>query len=1051
MTEKHLKNMALTERMEQLMAQPKQAPSTEQPPPATPQPENEEEAYEAFLQRLESAKQKQVAGFESSYSFLDKRMQILQSATEKAALSGKFNPAGLFSEDIDAEDQQFVLTSLAPDCIIESTSKVEWLLSPGKRLQILAAMIKEDRLKEGLRQSLPKPDRFGTQLRRVLASPGSLRPDRMNQEDLQALMKVLETLQGLEIPKPTMEEVKPFIQSGTALSDYSLLSSNFVGRVDELVKLYQFLESPSQSSWEGLVVTGMGGVGKSTLLAKFTSEVMEQSRATVVIIDFDRPGMNPADTGWLEMEMARQVGDLYPASRQVLSSMRQELQQKQAAYGAESVRESLHVYKMLVDAVGNILRDDTSGKKPLLLILDTVEEAAQRSLTRPLINWLFEVSYLLNHPLKVIFSGRLYEHQLEEFKANPQVLQIFEIEAFDKNIARKFLRLQGLDRHTAWRLVDLEMMPLRPLELKLMARLISEGSTSLEELEKDLQGSSGNQSTNELFSGLVYRRVLMRIGDPLVRTIAYPGLVLRFVTPEIVREVLAPALELGEIGEEQSEKIVDDLRSYGWLAYEQDGALWHSKDLRRTMLRLMILQEPEKVKRIREEAIEFFAKKDDAAARAENIYHYLMLPAKPGDLEVLDLNPLQAAYEFIEPDIPDLPRTAAVLLQFAGTGKINESDMEFLPDKFFLMAYDELCARLVRARRYRKAYECYQRKQKIDKDKPSARFYLLSWECDLLFAIADWNILLSEYMDNYRFNERYASPEMMAGARELPLLRAIIAPDKVQPQEIKSEWIIKFSDVPEYYGAINISRLIYALACLNAKGKISPGIRQDLGYFFHKGKRSGRPLLMEKSLLISGLVAKGELLTHYNLHISSLKLDQSWMERLKARAYLADRSLVQRFTDIMNRSNAWESAGFLSKISNENIDLPISLQTLDRKTVYDIVRGPDPIFRDPCRYAVLDAFTTHEHYRELAGYIQQNINIKLTDLEPEQFATRMMQDAETALEIFIEIIDRTWALGDFLRLLHKNKPEAKKIKQVLEVYENWENSFRQLVLGDGRI
>ncbi|HEY0066526.1 MAG TPA: AAA family ATPase, partial [Flavisolibacter sp.] len=591
MKEKHLKNMALTERMEQLMAQPKSAPSTEQQPSSAVQPENEEEAYEAFLRRHESAKKKQVAGLESSYSFLDQRMQILQSATEKAALSGKFNPGQLFSEDVNEEDQQFVLTSLASDCVIESTSKVEWLLSPGKRLEILAAMIKEDRLKEGLRQSLPKPDRFGTQLRRVLASPESLRPDRMNQEDLQALVKVLETLRELDIPKPRIEDIEPFIQSGSALADYSLLSSNFVGRVDELGRLYQFLESPNANTWDGLVVTGIGGVGKSTLLAKFTSEVMEQARATVVIIDFDRPGMNPADTGWLEMEMARQVGDLYPASRQMLYSIRDELQQRQTAYGTESIRESLHIYKILVDAVGRILRENDPLRKPLLLILDTVEEAAQRSLTQPLIHWLFEISYLLNHPLKVIFSGRLYAHQLEEFRANPQVLDIFEIEAFDKNIARKFLRLHGLDRHTAWKLVDLQMMPLRPLELKLMARLIGEGSTTLEELEKDLEGSSGSASSNELFSGLVYRRVLMRIGDPLVRTIAYPGLVLRFVTPEIVREVLAPALELGNIGEEQAEEIVDDLRSYGWLAFERDGALWHSKDLRRTMLRLMILQE----------------------------------------------------------------------------------------------------------------------------------------------------------------------------------------------------------------------------------------------------------------------------------------------------------------------------------------------------------------------------------------------------------------------------------------------------------------------------
>ncbi len=39
---------------------------------------------------------------------------------------------------------------------------------------------------------------------------------------------------------------------------------------------------------------------------------------------------------------------------------------------------------------------------------------------------------------------------------------------------------------------------------------------------------------------------------------------------------------------------------------------------------------------------------------------------------------------------------------------------------------------------------------------------------------------------------------------------------------------------------------------------------------------------------------------------------------------------------------------------------------------------------------------------------------KLNDLQPDVFAASMSQNGEIALEPFIEIIDRCWAIGDFL-------------------------------------
>src|SRR5262249_16564818 len=149
------------------------------------------------------------------------------------------------------------------------------------------------------------------------------------------LANVLETLQDVNISKPAITDVKAKIQAPGLLDEYAAISEGFIGREEELKELQGFIATmlhnlisrdkttiTIKKDIEGMVITGVGGVGKSTLLAKFTSEVIAQKKKTVVaILDFDRPGINASDPVWLIMEISRQIGIQFPELKEVMTTI----------------------------------------------------------------------------------------------------------------------------------------------------------------------------------------------------------------------------------------------------------------------------------------------------------------------------------------------------------------------------------------------------------------------------------------------------------------------------------------------------------------------------------------------------------------------------------------------------------------------------------------------------------------------------------------------------------------------------------------------------------
>jgi hypothetical protein len=989
---------------------------------------------------------------------------MIKRCEEIAALSGKFDPEQLFAPGVSEEEKRSVLSILTPDCIVEAVTSVQWLLQKKKRIEVLRRMLQAGELKNKTTGSLPSTDAFGRMLRRVIIEGQDMRLNDMSPDELLALVNVLETITELDIPKPHIASVRELLPN-RLLDDYVALAKNFIGREGELKQLKDFLSSPHlpdpvadlDFSWEGLVMTGLGGVGKSTLLAKFASDILSIKQASVVILDFDRPGVDPTDISWMESEISKQIGEQYSMQKQKLREARKFAFSQERTLALETSNESARFSKSLIHDVREVLIESGGYDQTFLLILDTVEEAAQRNMIEPLHFWIGTLADEL-HPLKfkVIFSGRLFDHQLEKLLVYPQVLdKPLDIIAFDETIARQFLRREGLADDTIEKVIASKSVPLRPLELKLISGLLKDGSVTPEDLERDMKEGNSSGAIDELFLGLIYRRVLRRIKEPDVNKIACPGLVLRYINAELVQHVLQPALELSVIDEARAKEILDNLASYTWLAYRDQGKIWHRKDLRRSMLRVMVAKEASSVKAIRDAAIAYFDSLNTPEAAAESMYHKLMMVSAPADVEGFNLSGIAAAYEYIQQDMPDLPKAGAVLLRFASDQKIDELDILLLPDEYFKRAYESIGRRLVSNRQFLQAYEIFKKAQKLNISLVAHGAGILDkWEKELLYAITSWEAVkrLPTYqsIDEKRINlSAVANYVFPAGIIDPSAINRDLLEDILERATEDEKNFLRTVSGPENISII--TRLAYCFANLHAASHLSNKIKKCLSRIANSLLHNNRTPSLEKSLFILHYICYGEQPPEFRPGISLLRFDHEWINRLEAFVTKDFHELIRSTANVFAAGEPrFTATGLLTQIDadREKRDLwhkmSIDIKKADTDFVFELVRGPDPIFRDPCCYALIEALEKPEDYNRLAELMQSVIKIRLSDLQPEKFAATVKGNPEQALQPYVEIIDRSWMLGDFIRSAQKAFPASLKMLRVKNAYEKWESSLRSV-------
>jgi hypothetical protein len=585
----------------------------------------------------------------------------LDLVRSRAALSGAVAPRDLVG-GLAAEDADRVLDVLAADfdrTVLDG--EWTWTLRSGPRAETLAGLLASARVHPALDDVVGIPTDEAGEILRALAGarPRGLRPlfrrFTRPKDDDGAVLQALTWAAPLGGKQHRLAEARRRAGLTAVRDSYAnLLELGVHGRERELRLLREFAAADVDEAEPVplLAVTGLGGTGKSTLLAELAVPYLDRRLAAaeddpddpiVVVIDFDRVVFRANAEPELSFEVTRQLGWACPTASADFSVLRHQVREERRQTGTDQVADAAEALirtasgfeldaKILVGLHG-------LGHRKVVLVLDTFEEwQHDRPVEgRPRVGWndperrIQEwISRLRTEMglagLRVIASGRAPVSAMDGVRA------VEPIGLGDLDAAAAVRVIAAFDVGRSAAAVLAEAVGGNPLALRVAARFYR----NLPRAERRQFVATAHEDhpglDDELRSAVLYDRFLNHIHDQRVRRLAHPGLVLRRVTPALVQHVLAPHCALGEVGERTARELTERLADEVWLVRTTPDGLRHHPDVRRAMLRMMTGDpaRAEGIRAIHRAAADWYRSGRDPglradAAGAEALYHLLML------------------------------------------------------------------------------------------------------------------------------------------------------------------------------------------------------------------------------------------------------------------------------------------------------------------------------------------------------------------------------------------------------------------------------------------
>ena len=559
-----------------------------------------------------------------------------------AAVSGAVAPAALVPSGISAQAASRILDELAPSfdrTLIDDTWS--WTLKSDRRLSVLRSLSAAD-----VQQALSfarevRTDAVGMELRHVLAggppheSTAPLAVRALAHEWAAAAQPAL----AGEAEALRRESAR---RSVLASFDY-LLDKRFFGRAAEMQALREFVQRPAASAEIPLLpLSGIGGSGKSTLLARvlrpILAEALDGSTGPMIVsIDFDRRCLLAGAELEMSFEASRQLGLLLPHLAAGLSRCRErasvgrakrgELSRSEPGAAPESLTRSGDEF---LEETGALFRSAGAPGRAVLLVLDTFEEWQREQYVRDapaaglnrVLDWASRLRDAWQLDMKVVLSGRSPPPKNAKFAVCAQPIVLNELKRTE---AVDMLRDQGVPSVSAARELA-RIAGGMPLALKLASRYYlgidpKDRPAFIRDTSVAVQGIFG-----ALRQGVLYGRFLDHIGDEDAQKVAHPGLALRRVSIQLIREVLAEPCELDA---SRADKLFTLLAKEVWLVEERGPYLVHRPELRKVMLKAMQhdKEHAARLRRVHEAAARWYEALPDPTDedRAEALYHRVAL------------------------------------------------------------------------------------------------------------------------------------------------------------------------------------------------------------------------------------------------------------------------------------------------------------------------------------------------------------------------------------------------------------------------------------------
>ena len=322
----------------------------------------------------------------------------------------------------------------------------------------------------------------------------------------------------------------------------------FFGRETEFARIAEWLSSPTTRPVRALFITGLPGIGKSTLVDEAARRASSGDPPSLVVrLDFDRSGLDVQDRVGLTLEISRQVA---------------------IAVGDEAATLRRHGWPRGATTTSGPASRANARACPVR----AVHRARRgRRAGRPTDSHApGHASRFCGAAARPIPGGSSTASTSCARRARP--IAVSPPDAAMRSTARRPYRgrieLDGLDPadadamlSCARRAADGVRHDPRPRRRKpacppSRGPRRSRGWTG---------GAREGQGRREVAAAYLYRFLLSRIGDQQLRDLAEPGLVVRRINPDVIAEVLAPALRLGQLEPGEAATLFEALATHHWL------------------------------------------------------------------------------------------------------------------------------------------------------------------------------------------------------------------------------------------------------------------------------------------------------------------------------------------------------------------------------------------------------------------------------------------------------------------------------------------------------
>lgn len=573
-------------------------------------------------------------------------MNPVEAATNPAwlyaALSGPFEPKQALASLGSIDDRDRLLmeaTRLAEACDTNPAGAEErWLMRTSVRHGLLDSLGRPTLVAAATAQLSQAHDPQTLDLLAVLLDRPPLVRDEIHAtiqaaDDQAKLERIVVALDQAGEVAPAKDLLQP---ARAALAELHrragrqrVAERGFFGRRTEREQIADWLSRPfNKPPVACLFITGGPGMGKSALLAEAVRLYYEQHRPLVLRLDFDQAGLDVLDQLGLTAEAARQLAEqLGEAGRGLLDAR---LMASGFSRDPDAIQQKSRGRQLPGRLTAEIGKAVAASGRTVLVVLDTLEVLRGGGETHPdtLFRWLDAL--LLNgaKPMVVLAAGR--GDALENL---PRIAP-----ATGQSTGRgpdrvKQLALLGLEQTAAVELLERLQVPSNvqneliglamgnPLKLRLGAEITRRSGA-------DRLIGGRKRPDKEISAAFLYRLLLSRIDDPALKRLAHPGLIVRRINADLIREVLAPKLGLGSITRERADDLLKQLATHHWLVEPDAGApgfLKHRGDMRALLLPMLYQSAPGRSAQIDAAAIPWFAKLKTPWAQIEAVYHQLQL------------------------------------------------------------------------------------------------------------------------------------------------------------------------------------------------------------------------------------------------------------------------------------------------------------------------------------------------------------------------------------------------------------------------------------------